>query len=135
MFDILQQWYHRHFTDPQTVIFAFILIVGIALIVLAGTHVMPILVAIIIAYLCEGLVGVMARFNFGRTVAASVVTAIMVTTILLVIFVLLPLLSKQVTELIRELPNMLGQGQNLLLQLPERYPEYVSAAGSCKRKR
>ncbi len=128
MFDILQQWYHRHFTDPQTVIFAFILIVGIALIFLAGTHVMPILVAIIIAYLCEGLVGVMARFNFGRTVAASVVTAIMVTTILLVIFVLLPLLSKQVTELIRELPNMLGQGQNLLLQLPERYPEYVSAA-------
>ncbi len=128
MFDILQQWYHRHFTDPQTVIFAFILIVGIALIFLAGTHVMPIMVAIIIAYLCEGLVGVMARFNFGRTVAASVVTAIMVTTILLVIFVLLPLLSKQVTELIRELPNMLGQGQNLLLQLPERYPEYVSAA-------
>ncbi len=128
MFDILQQWYHRHFTDPQTVIFAFILIVGVLLILLAGTHVMPILVAIIIAYLCEGLVGVMARFNFGRSVAASVVTAIMVATILLVIFVLLPLLSKQVTELIRELPNMLGQGQQLLLRLPEEYPDYVSAA-------
>ena len=127
MFDILQQWYHRHFTDPQTVIFAFILIVGAALIFVLNTHLMPILVAIIFAYLAEGLVLLMARFNLGRTVAASVVTAIMVAAILLMFFVLLPLLSKQVSELFREMPNMLGQGQQLLLRLPEQYPDFVSA--------
>jgi len=127
MFDILQQWYHRHFTDPQTVIFAFILIAGGLLIFVLNTHLMPILVAIIIAYLAEGLVVLMHKVNLGRTIAASFVTALMVTSIILVFFVLLPLLSKQVSELFREMPNMLGQGQQLLLQLPEQYPDYVSA--------
>ncbi len=127
MFDILQQWYHRHFTDPQTVIFAFILIVGSAMVLLLNTHLMPILVAIVIAYLAEGLVTLMHRYNLGRTLAASIVTALMVTAILLFFFVLLPLLSRQVTELFREMPAMLSQGQKLLLQLPQQYPDFVSA--------
>jgi putative permease len=127
MLDILQQWYHRHFTDPQTVIFAFILISGGLLVFVLNAHLMPILVALIIAYLAEGLVVQMKRVNIGRTLAASVVTALMVTAIILVFFVLLPLLSKQVTDLIRQLPSMLGKGQLLLLQLPEQYPDYVSA--------
>ena len=127
MFEILQQWYHRHFTDPQTVIFAFILIAGGLLVFVLHAHLLPILVAIIIAYLAEGLVAWLHRVNLGRTVAASIVTALMITAILLTFFVLLPLLSKQVTELFREMPNMLGKGQQLLLQLPDKYPDYVSA--------
>ena len=127
MFEILQQWYHRHFTDPQTVIFAFILIAGGLLVFVLHAHLLPILVAIIIAYLAEGLVVWLDRVNLGRTVAASIVTALMITAILLTFFVLLPLLSKQITELFREMPNMLGKGQQLLLQLPDKYPDYVSA--------
>ncbi len=127
MLDIFQQWYRRHFTDPQTVIFAFILIVGVALVLVLNTHLMPILIAIVIAYLAEGMVVWMKRINLGRTVAASFVTALMVAAILLTFFVLLPLLSKQITELFRQMPLMLSKGQQLLLQLPEQYPDYVSA--------
>jgi putative permease len=127
MFEILQQWYTRHFTDPQTVIFAFILIAGGLLVFVLHAHLLPILVAIIIAYLCEGLVAWLHRVNLGRTVAASIVTALMIAAIILTFFVLLPLLSKQVTELFREMPNMLHKGQQLLLQLPEKYPDFVSA--------
>ena len=126
MLDILQQWYQRHFTDPQTVIFAFILIVGSLLIFGLNTHLMPILVAIVIAYLAEGMVGWLDRINLGRTASASLVTALMVTAILLAFFVLLPLLSRQISDLIREMPNMLAKGQQLLLRLPEEYPDYVS---------
>jgi putative permease len=128
MFDILQQWYRRYFTDPQTVIFAFILIVGGLLIFVLNAHLMPILVAIIIAYLAEGMVVWLHKINLGRTVAASFVTALMITAILLAFFVLLPLLSRQISELIREMPNMLGKGQQLLLRLPEEYPDYISAS-------
>jgi len=127
MLDILQQCSHRHFTDPQTVIFAFILIVGAAMIFVLNAHLMPILIAIIIAYLAEGMVAWLHRVNLGRTTSASIVTAMMVTAILLTFFVLLPLLSRQISELIRELPQMLSQGQRLLLRLPEEYPDLVSA--------
>ena len=126
MINILKQWYQRYFTDPQTVIFAFILISGFLLIVVMNAYLMPILVGIVIAYLFEGLVVRMNQINLNRTIAASFATALMLAAILLTIFVLLPLLSKQVSELIREMPSMFSKGQQLLSQLPQQYPDYVS---------
>ena len=126
MINILKQWYERYFTDPQTVIFAFILVFGFLLIVVMNAHLMPILIGIIIAYLFEGLVVRMGQINLNRTIAASFATAVILTAIVLTLFVLLPLLSRQVSELIRELPSMLGKGQQLLSQLPQQYPDFVS---------
>lgn len=123
MINILKQWYHRYFTDPQTVMFAFILIFGALLIVVMNAHLMPILIGVIIAYLFEGFV---VRLHLNRAVGASIVTAIILAAILLMLFVLLPLLSRQVSELIRELPIMIGKGQLMLSQLPDQYPGYVS---------
>lgn len=127
MINILKQWYLRHFTDPQTVIFAFILIIGGLLVFVMNQHLLPILVGITIAYLNEAVVAWLGKINLSRTVAASIVTAMMLAVILLVFFVLLPLLSKQVSELFREMPSMLAKGQQLLSQLPQQYPDYVSA--------
>jgi len=126
MINILRQWYQRYFTDPQTVMFAFILIFGALLIVIMNAHLMPILIGIIVAYLFEGLVVRLIRVNLNRTVSASIVTAIILTAIVLTLFVLLPLLSRQVSELIREMPLMIGKGQLLLSELPSKYPDYVS---------
>jgi len=126
MINILKQWYQRYFTDPQTVIFAFILIIGFLLIVVMNAHLMPILIGIIIAYLFEGLVVRMGQINLNRSIAASFATALILTAIILTLFVLLPLLSKQLSELIRDMPLMLGKGQQLLSQLPQQYPDYVS---------
>jgi len=126
MINILKQWYQRYFTDPQTVIFAFILISGFLLIVIMNAYLLPILIGIVIAYLFEGLVIRMQQINLNRTVGASVATALMLTAIVLTLFVLLPLLSKQVSELIREMPVMLGVGQQLLMRLPELYPDFFS---------
>jgi putative permease len=126
MINVLKQWYQRYFTDPQTVIFAFILVVGFLLIVVMNAHLMPILIGVIIAYLFEGMVVRMGQINLNRTIAASFATALILTAIVLALFVLLPLLSKQVSELIREMPSMLGKGQQLLSQLPQQYPDYVS---------
>ena len=128
MLDILKQWYNRHFTDPQTVIFAFILIAGGLLVFVLNTHLMPILVALVIAYLAEGMVVWLHKVNIGRTTAASIVTALMITAILLAFFVLLPLLSRQISELFREMPSMLSKGQQLLLRLPQQYPDTISAS-------
>lgn len=126
MINLFKQWYHRYLTDPQTVMFAFILVFGALLIFIMNAHLMPILVGIIIAYLFEGLLVRLERVNVNRTIGASIVTAIILTTIVLTLFVLLPLLSRQGTELLRELPAMIGKGQVLLSDLPEQYPSYVS---------
>lgn len=126
MIDILKRWYTRNFADPQTVILALILIFGTILVVVMSNHLMPILVSIVIAYLFEGSVQKLGYVGVNRTIAASLITVIFLTMILLVFLVLLPLLSVQISDLFQKLPGMLSRGQHLLSQLPQRYPDFVS---------
>jgi putative permease len=126
MIDVFKRWYLRNFANPQTVILAIILIVGSGLVIVMSKHLMPILVSIVLAYLFEGPVVKLGQIGISRTVAASLMTALFLTMILLVVLVLLPLLSAQISDLFRELPGMFAKGQNLLAQLPQRYPDYVS---------
>ena len=46
---------------------------------------------------------------------------------MLILFGLLPLLSAQATQFVQQIPNMLNVGQEVLLKLPEKYPEIASA--------
>ncbi len=126
MIDVLKRWYQRNFANPQTVILALILIVGSVLIIVMSNHLRPLLVSIVIAYRFEGSVQKLGNIGVNRTIAASLMTAMFLTMILLCFLVLLPLLSAQISDLFRELPGMFTKGQNLLSQLPQRYPDYVS---------
>lgn len=126
MIDIFKRWYARNFASPQTVILAIILVVGSIMVVVMSQHLMPILISIVIAYLFEGSVQKLGNIGINRTISASLMTAMFLTMILLLLFVLLPLLSAQISDLFRELPGMLARGQQLLSQLPQRYPDYVS---------
>ena len=126
MMDVFKHWYERNFANPQTVILAMILIIGTVLIVVMSNYLMPILVSIVIAYLFEGSVQKLGIIGISRTISASLVTAMFLTMILLVVFVLLPLLSAQLSDLFQKLPGMFTKGHQLLSQLPEKYPDFVS---------
>ena len=126
MIRYLQEWYRRHFSDPQVVILALILIIGFTVILMAGDIIAPLLAAIVIAYLLDGAVELLRRAKMPRFVAALIVFVLFSAFIVLMIFGLVPLLSQQVTEFFRELPNMIGKGQRLLMQLPETYPTFIS---------
>lgn len=127
MIEVFKRWYARNFANPQTVILALILILGSILVIVMSHHLMPILVSIVIAYLFEGSVQKLGYVGINRTIAASLMTAMFLTMILLIFLVLLPLLSAQISDLFQKLPGMLSRGQILLSQLPERYPDFVSA--------
>lgn len=127
MLNVLKQWYESHFTDPQTVIFAFMLLFGTLVILVMNDHLMPILISIVVAYLFEGLVNRLAPLGVNRLASASIVTTLILASFVVMLFVLLPMLSRQISDLLVELPQMVTKGQSLLLQLPEKYPELVSA--------
>ncbi|MCP4406324.1 MAG: AI-2E family transporter [Gammaproteobacteria bacterium] len=126
MIEFLQDWYQRHFSDPQVVILALFLIIGFAIILLAGDIIAPVLAGIVIAYLLDGAVEFLRRGRLPRVVALLIVFLLFIAFLLLVTFGLAPILFQQVTEFFRELPNMISEGQLLLMQLPERYPHFIS---------
>lgn len=56
MIEVLKAWYEKHFSDPQAVILAFIIVFGATVILQWGNILAPVLAGIIIAYVLEGLV-------------------------------------------------------------------------------
>jgi len=122
----LRAWYDRHFSDPQVVILALLLIFGTVIIVFAGRLIAPLLASVIFAYLLEGAVQTLQRWRMPRLLAVSLVFVVFFTVFIITLLGIVPLLSQQVSQLVRELPNMVAQGQNVLLQLPERYPQFIS---------
>lgn len=126
MIQVLRRWYERHFTDPQVVILAFLLLIGFLLVIVAGRILAPLLASLIIAYLLDGAVAKLTRLRMPRLFAVILVMLGFIALVTAALFGLVPLMSQQVTQLARELPMMISQGQALLLQLPERYPQIIS---------
>lgn len=123
MLDLILGWYERHFSDPQAVILAFLLVSLFALIMVFGGILAPALVALVLAYLLEGLVGLLTRLGLPRTPAVVVVILVFIALSLILMFGVVPVLSFQVSQVIRALPNMIVEGQEQLLKLPDKYPE------------
>lgn len=122
MIEYLKSWYQRHFSDPQVVILAFFILLGLAIVLIAGDILAPLLTSIVIAYVLDGAVEILRRSKIPRILALIIVFFAFIALLLLIIFGLIPKLSQQFTQFIRELPNMIAQGQSLLMQLPSKYP-------------
>lgn len=124
----LSDWFRRYFSDPQVVFLSVALLVGFGVVLTMGDMLAPVLASIVIAYLLEGLVSFFERLGWPRLASVLVVyIAFMAFVVLLLVWVM-PVVSRQVTDLVQQLPNMIAKGQQALMQLPERYPEVVSAA-------
>ena len=126
MANAIRAWFERHFSDPQVIGLAAVLVGGFAIIYLGGEMLTPVIASIVIAYLLEGLVGLLERKRAPRLAAVLVVFIAFMAVLFIVTFGLLPLLSRQATQLLQQLPTMLGSGQDLLLALPHKYPDLFS---------
>jgi putative permease len=120
--NILRVWYDRYLTDPQVVILGVLLVAGFGVAIYFGEMLAPVLAGIVIAYLLDGVVDKCTRLGAPRISAVVLVFILFMTFLVFALFWLLPRLSHQVTQLVQQLPVMLGQGQEALLQLPDRYP-------------
>ncbi|MBX2838068.1 MAG: AI-2E family transporter [Gammaproteobacteria bacterium] len=123
MLDIIRDWYARNFSDPQAVILALLLLVGFGIVIFLGDILAPALVALVLSYLLEGLVSTLQRWGIPRTLSVIVVLALAIALSLVILFGVLPVLSQQFTQIVREVPGMIATAQEQALRLPELYPE------------
>jgi putative permease len=124
---ILSDWFRRYFSDPQVIFLSVALLVGFGVVLTMGNMLAPVLASIVIAYLLEGLVGFFERRGLPRLAAVLTVYVAFMAFVVLVLLWVMPLVSRQVTDLVQQLPNMISRGQQALMQLPERYGEFVTA--------
>ncbi|AFL74103.1 AI-2E family transporter [Thiocystis violascens] len=126
--NIVANWFQRHLSDPQVVFLALLLSIVFAVVLTLGNMLAPVLASIVIAYLLEGLVGYLERRGMPRLPSVLLVYTLFLLFVALVLLGVMPLVSRQITELVQQLPNMISEGTNALTALPEKYPELVTVA-------
>ena len=124
--NLLTTWFRRTFADPQVVILGIVLIAGIAIVAGLGQMLAPVFASIVIAYLLEAVVIRLQMLGLPRLVSVVLVFLLFLASLFFLLFGLVPMLTRQLTQFVQQIPSYISQGQELLLQLPQRYPQMIS---------
>ena len=118
MLNYLKQWYEENFTDPNQVSLALIVIFSVLITYILIQTISPILVAIVLAYMLEGLVqNLMKTAHIVRNISVIVVFLIFLILSVITLFMLIPLLLDQLTLFVKSLPEIFDKSKNLILGL------------------
>lgn len=128
MMNMFRDWFNQRFSDPQIIILWFFLVSGFLFIFLLGEMLTPVFAGLIIAYLLDGVVGTLQKLKIPRNISVFLSFLLFIISSLLLVVGLLPLISQQIGQLISDLPAMISNAQKQLMQLPERYPDFISVA-------
>ena len=128
MFKLFSDWYTRKFSDPHAVTLAVILVCSFLFIALFSQLLMPVLVALCIAFLLDLPVNKLTNLKLSRTAATVIVVGAFVGITLIAMFGLMPIIWKQSSNLLQEVPHMVSEGQKYLLTLPAQYPDIFQAS-------
>lgn len=123
---LVNDFLDRYFHDEESIILMLLLTLGLAVLLLFGGILAPLITAIILAYLMQGLVDILLRRGLPSRIAFILVYALFIGVFLLMLLFLLPSAWNQLRRLINELPNLLSQWQASLLLLPQDFPNLVS---------
>ena len=125
MLNYLKEWYDSNFTDPNQVSLTLILFFSVLITYILIHTISPILVAIILAYMLEGLVqNLMKTTNLMRNFSVIIVFLVFLIVSILTMFMLIPLLLDQLTLFVKSLPEIFDKSKNLILGMYDKN-EYI----------
>ncbi|MBC6440150.1 MAG: AI-2E family transporter [Rhodospirillales bacterium] len=122
----IRDWFHQTFSDPQVLILTCVLLIAVAGIIFVADMVAPVIAAIVIAFLLDGLVQWLKQRGIGHLVAVNTVFVGFLLASLLFLLVLMPIIFSQTGEFVAQLPQLTQELQGHLLALPEEYPDLVT---------
>ena len=126
MISVFKKWLDQLFGDEEAIILLLLIFGSLLLVVSMGGVLAPVITSLILAFLMQGMIKQLTARKVPQWLAVTVAFMVFIGTFFAVLLVVLPLAWQQTANLFNELPGMITQGQQLLLVLPERYPEVFS---------
>ena len=118
--------FRRLLPNSQAVSLALTLIVSFVLIYSLSSLLMPVFIAIVLAYLLESLVGKIQKMHVSRLVSVYIVFLSFMLGLGFLLFFLLPVISEQAVELGQQIPSIIQRVQVEIMRLPKMYPQFFS---------
>lgn len=126
MLDIFNKWYKRYLFEEESVLLLVLLTIAVVLLMTIGDIIAPLLAALVLAFLMQGVAGQLERHGVPQWLGVSVAYALFVSVFFGLILGVFPVVWRQLVSLAAEMPRMLEQGRQFLSILPARYPELVT---------
>lgn len=124
--ELVQEWYGVIARNKQLALLLVLLVLGTAFVVITASILAPFYAAITLAYVMETAIQRLQRRGMRRSVALGFVYGIFIA-LLLSMFAVLPFLGKQLAQLVGQVPQFVARAQELIAQLPEKYPTIITA--------
>ena len=122
MKEVLIRWYQRYLSEEEAVVLLVMLVAAFVVMLAFGEILAPVFVAVILAYLMQGVANVMRHRGLPAELSVAISTLLFLGGFLAVLFGLAPLVWRQLVALVREAPTMIEAGRQVLVTLPEEYP-------------
>ena len=126
MFEVIKGWIHRFLSEEEAVLLA-VLLIGFAIVIVTmGSILAPLLTGIVLAYVMQGIIKVMERYNLPNGLAVVSTFLLFLGGFVGLLFFVIPRVWRQMRKLFTELPDMVSQTQIMLQDLPNEYPTLIS---------
>jgi putative permease len=125
MFGVFENWYKRKFSDPNALMLLLFILISTLVFFLFGSILMPVIIAVVIAYLLDVPVSKMEKMGARRWLATSFTLVIFFVICFVLAVSLIPTISKQSVNLVREIPLIWESTQTWIASLPAKYPALV----------
>lgn len=122
MKEVFTRWYQRYLSEEEAVLLLVLLAAAFVVMLAFGGILAPVFVAVILAYLMQGVANLLRNRGLPAELSVAVSTGLFLGGFLAVLFGLAPLVWRQLVALVREAPAMIEAGRQVLVTLPEEYP-------------
>jgi len=122
MKEVFTRWYQRYLSEEEAVLLLVLLATAFVVMLAFGGILAPVFVAVILAYLMQGVANLLRNRGLPAEPSVAVSTGLFLGGFLAVLFGLAPLVWRQLVALVREAPAMIEAGRKVLVTLPEEYP-------------
>lgn len=126
MYDVVKSWIDRFLSDEEAVLLAVMLGVSLAIIIWMGGILAPLLTGIVLAYVMQGIIKLLLRSGVPEWLAVAATFLLFLGGFVATLFLIIPRVWRQLRSLFDELPNMAARTQELLVELPNQYPNFIS---------
>jgi putative permease len=123
---VIGSWINRHFSNEEAIYLVALLVGAFFVLFTLGWFLAPILTAIVLAYLLQGLVERLMRARVPELLAVYGTFVLFLGGLLALVAVIFPLAWRQLSTFVNALPNLIVSLQEAARGLPERLPNLVS---------
>ena len=127
MLEEFNKVFKKIFSNEETIIFSFSLLIFFIVISFFGSVLTPFIISIIVAYLLVGMQKKIQSYNISEKISLVITFSIFIVAGATLVIWLVPLLYTQLQAFVLDVPNLISNFRDFISDLPSKFPDLVSS--------